>query len=72
MIEPRDIKEKIQLFRHSPQQPIYRQNLLMSHEEPEYIINNHKDSYLKLGNAHIADTDLGVILIMTKLLSFIC
>ncbi|KAK6890523.1 hypothetical protein K4I79_000335 [Candida tropicalis] len=59
MIEPRDIKEKIQLFRHSPQQPIYRQNLLMSHEEPEYIINNHKDSYLKLGNAHIADTDLG-------------
>ncbi|RCK57342.1 hypothetical protein Cantr_06929 [Candida viswanathii] len=53
MIEPRDIKEKIQVFRHSPQQPGYKQNLLMNYEEPEYIVNNHKDSYLKLGAARI-------------------
>lgn len=52
MIEPRDIQKKVQLFKHSPQQPVYKQNLLMNYEEPEYITNNHKDSYLKLGDSH--------------------
>ena len=49
MIEPRDIQKKTNLFKRSPQKPVYKQNLLMDQEEPQYIIDNYKNSYLKIG-----------------------
>lgn len=49
MIEPQDLQRKVNLFKRSPQKPIYKQNLLMDHEEPQYIIDNYKNSYLKIG-----------------------